>query len=170
MGDKQRKLIENNIDLIEIEDWKALSKRIGPHDFCAILPIMREANIYFPFLPSGDDEDVNTLLYILSDVEENNIPLVFASLLSWGFWSPNNNPLSLDISTVAHIAHDLGFNVFKSKIKNPGGEWPQGYDTDEDYMVTELDLPDAMHEYRNIWAEGDKKLYPSPNDFEEVNW
>ena len=66
MDDKIRRLIENNIDLIEIDDWKALSERIGPHNFCAIMPIMREAGIYFPFIPSNeDDRDIDILLGIL---------------------------------------------------------------------------------------------------------
>ena len=154
MDKKVKNIIENNIDVIETNQWDILSKRLPPNDFALIMPILLEAGIV-PFPDIEQLERPIELFQYLSGVDGKvyNTPGYYAKWLLDGMGTNES------IQLIAKIGQLLGFKIYDAKY---GWYW------NEDYLILHPDcnIGKFIEWCNSEVTEEEEKL--SMDDFKET--
>ena len=122
MKTKQKQLIEENINLIENNDWEQLTAAVGPNGFANILPILVEASIIpFSVINKFIPEELLDVCDYLADISgktryELDMPGEYAERIL----NEINTDNYIDTKLVVELSQKLGFVVYETTKHGEG--------------------------------------------------
>ena len=124
MDSKVKKIIEDNIQYIEDEDWKGLSKKIGPDKFVSIIPTLAEADIQcYSSFDNKKLEDISSLCYYIAGIDG-----FMDGVGETALWVQEGvGESAFSVEEIKDFAQWLGFQLFSTQMG-----WLPGSD---DYLI-----------------------------------